>query len=337
MLRFFDGFENYATLLEKWSSIFGGVFAISAGGRFGGNRIHQNYTGGTGYIQKDFDSQPTWIIGFGFKLNTVEARDLLQVADSGTVHMRVNVDAAGKLNVNRAGTVLGTGTTVVTSGVWHFVEVKFTIDDTAGVAVLRLNSVEEINLSAVDTRNGATASANQIRFMHHTGGGTDPVSQYDDIYICDATGSVNNDFLGDCRTVSVLPNANGNSSQLVGNDGNSTDNYLLVDEATPNSDTDYVESSTVGDKDTYNFASHGITVPGTVHGVQTFLHAKRTDAGPRSVCAVARLSSTEVDGANHALGPAYAGFTHVYETKPGGGAWALADIDNAEFGVKVTV
>lgn len=334
MLRFVDGFDNYTALAEKWSSV--GWGGIGAGGRFGGNRLSQNYNGVGGSLIKVLDSQPTWIVGFAFVVRTYQARDFVQVIDNATVHMKCSMDASGYLNLNRNGTVLATGSVQPAVDVWHFCELKVTIHDTLGVAELRLNSIPLFSLTNQDTRNGANASADRIAIMHAAGGGPDPVSQYDDIYICDGQGSVNNDFLSDCRVISLLPNGDGATSQMVGSDGNSVQNYLLVDEATQNGDTDYVESSNVGDKDTYAFANSGLA-SGPVKGVQVCTHGKRTDAGPRSICHVARLSGVEQDGADRVLGSTYVQQLTCFDTKPGGGAWTLADVDNAEFGQKVTL
>jgi hypothetical protein len=153
----------------------------------------------------------------------------------------------------------------------------------------------------------------------------------------DTSGTINNDFKGDCRVEAIFPNGNGNSSVLVGSDGNSTDNYLLVDENPPNSDTDYVESSTVGDKDTYNYGS--ITSAfGVVHGVQICPFVKKTDAGVRSIANVARSSGTEADSASQALAATYGYLPTIKEDDPStpGSRWTVAGVNAAEFGVKVT-
>ena len=73
---------------------------------------------------------------------------------------------------------------------------------------------------------------------------------YDDVYICDTTGSVNNNFLGEL-TVEHLRPASDDTAQFLGSDANSTDNWALVDEAGTYNGADYVASSTVGQRDLY--------------------------------------------------------------------------------------
>src|SRR5437764_673985 len=50
----------------------------------------------------------------------------------------------------------------------------------------------------------------------------------DDLYVCDATGTTNNTFLGDVRVHTLVPSGNGTDSGLTGSDGNQVNNYQLV-------------------------------------------------------------------------------------------------------------
>ena len=226
-------------------------------------------------------------------------------------------------------------TTVLSQDTFYYIELKVTISDSAGVIVLKINGATELNLTSQDTRNGGNATADTITLGAGGQNNSAAIFSYDDLYICDGTGSApDNDFLGDCRVEASLPSGNGNSSQLVGSDADSTNNYLLVDESAPNGDTDYVESSTVGNKDTYAMGNLAST-SGTVYGVQPVPVAKKTDAGSRSIVSVVRLSSTEVDSAAKTLTSSYLILPDVRTTKPGGGAWTITDWNNAEAGVKV--
>jgi len=107
-----------------------------------------------------------------------------------------------------------------------------------------------------------------------------------------------------------------------------------VDETTPNDDTDYVESGTAGDKDTYTYTNLTPTA-GTVYGVQILPYVRKTDAGARSIKSIARHSGTEVDGPEQVLGTSFVYARDIREAKPGGGAWSISDVNGAEFGVKV--
>jgi hypothetical protein len=336
-LRFCDGFDHYAVgdVLAKWTSLATGPASMQTG-RFGSGQA-MRFTALNRQVTKVIDSQATWIVGFAYRSQGFNANQgIIVFIDGAVTHCDLRVDAGGHLFFTRNGTTIGSvGTTVLNTNTWYYLEVKVTISDAAGVAVAKINGVTELNGSSLDTRNAGNATADTVRINSTGGSSVAETTDFDDLYVCDASGSTNNDFLGDVRVEALFPNGNGNSSVLVGSDGNSTDNYLLVDETTP-ATADYVESSTVGDKDTYAYTNPTST-SGSVFGVQVLPYAAKTDAGARSIVSVARLSGTEVDGAAKTLpasgSPGY--LPDIRETKPGGGSWSISDVSNAEFGVKI--
>lgn len=336
-LRFIDSFQHYttATILDKWSALSNSPTVVGTGsGRWGGQSMQQ---GDIDWLVKTIDSQATWIMGVAYIQVAAPQgsfQPIMELRDNGTIHTQLMVRSDGRLETARNGSSLGgISTTSVGTGAWFYIEQLVTIHDTAGVFQVRINGSLEINQSSIDTRNGANSSANQVG-IRGTLGGSNHNWKANDFYACDTSGSApTNTFLGDCRIECLNPDGNGNSSQLVGSDSNSTDNYLLVDEALPN-DADYVESSTPGDKDTYTYANLA-TATGLIYGVQPCLRAQKTDAGSRTIVSVARLSGTEVDSAAVTLGTGIGNFYDIRETKPGGGSWGISDVNSAEFGVKI--
>jgi hypothetical protein len=259
---------------------------------------------------------------------------LLEFRDGTTVQCSLGfVPGTGYFHVYAAGVDLGIASSYLPfDGVWRYFEMKVVIDSSAGSVEVRQDGVVTLNETGIDTQATSNAYVDAVRI------GSSPNISYmdasiDDLYICNGDGSVNNDFLGDISVRALNPNGNGTTSDLVGSDGDSTDNYLLVDETTPDT-ADYVESSTPGDKDTYAFGDLGIA-SGVVYGVQINAYAQKSDAGDRSFVSVARLSGAEEDGAVNILSTTPHYFSEIRETKPGGGAWSIADVDAAEFGFKV--
>lgn len=276
------------------------------------------------------DAQATWYCAFGFQYPAGQASTYMSVRDGTTEHVVFGIVAGFVTATRMPGTLLATSTLPVQPGQWVHLDHRVTIADAGGRVVVKLNGDTVIDFTG-DTRNGANASADRVRL---NGVGAS-YYRFDDVVLCDANGAVNNDHPGDCAVSGLLPNGNGTTSQLVGSDGNSVDNYLLVDDATP-ATADYVESSTVGDKDTYAYPAPTQSA-GTVLGVVVRPYAHKTDAGVRSIVSVARLAAVEVDSAAKTLNATPTYLPDVRETKPGGGAWALGDFGAgaAEFGVKV--
>lgn len=337
-LIFCDSFDHYSTTSQKYDQVTSPEATInSTAGRFGNGLFSDTGRNQGQFVIKAFSTTyTTLIVGFNFQAATAlnSAGIFLGFLESGTVHVDLRNDAGGHLQLTRNGTVLGTGATSLSTGVNYYIEVKVTISDTVGVAEIKINGVAELTLSSQDTRNGGSGVINQLKlgnFANYV------VKYFDDLYVCDTSGSTNNTYLGDVRIESLFPNGNGNYSQFTGSDGNSVDNYLLVDETTPNEDTDYVEDSNVNDIDTYAYTDVTPTT-GSVYGVQILPRARKTDAGSRSIRTVARLSGTDaVDSSDIALSTSYVYLPVIRETKPGGGSWTLTDVNNSEFGTKLTV
>jgi hypothetical protein len=338
-LRFVDSFDHYDDnqIADKYgaqSGVLGSALLIT-GGKHGNGIQH------TGTLESHtiiLDAQAEWYVGFWWSGRMVTNNRLVGFLDGATRHMELMpfggsgtpVTLAAFRNATQVATASLRGTR---EGVWTWFEVYCKIADSGGRFKVIQNGEVIIDFTG-DTRNGGNASADRLIFGGiNAGVGS---GNWDDLYICDASGSApNNTFLGEVRVEALFPTGNGNSSVLVGSDGNSTNNYLLVDETTSPDSADYVESSTPGDKDTYAFGDP-TPASGTVFGVQINPWAAKTDAGVRSIVSVARLSGTETDGPVKTL--LQNDQVYVYDvraTKPGGGAWSLSDVSNAEFGAKI--
>lgn len=330
-LLFCDGFDHYNNLLDKGWIINGGNPFIVAGGRAGSGSLRFGKSRQT----REFPTLPSTVIA-GFALRSAYSFDqtIFYFQYGGTSYLYLTINSLGQLTVYGPGYAY-IGSSVVGAipiNVYKYIEIKDVISATVGSIELRIDGISVFSVSGINT---CASGPEQITSLQ-IGSGADIGAIYwdlDDLYVCDGTGALNNDFLGDVRVQAIYPSGNGTTSNLVGSDGNSTDNYALVDEVVPDG-ADYVESSTVGDKDTYAYGDLGVS--GIVHGVQILPLAVKTDGGIRSITSVARVSGTEEDGASQPLSMSYTYFPDMRNTKPGGGAWTVSDVNSAEFGVKIT-
>lgn len=335
-LLFCDGFDDGLTAL-KWTLVNG--TAITTSGRTGANRL-AFAQGNEAY--HSIVPTTTVIVGHAFVVGSTTAlfvgnRMPAVYGDLGTVeHIGLSVNTDGTIILRRGGTqIADSGAKKLLLNVWYYIELKTTIADAGGTAEVHVNGESWITFTG-DTRNGGTSALiDRIGFIRTGNSGSS--FWVDDFYVCDGTGAANNNFLGDIKVETLYPNGNGNSSQLVGSDGNSTDNYLLVDEAGTPVTTDYTASATVGNKDTYTF-SNLAAAAGPIKGVQVVGYASKSDAGARTAAMVTRSGTTEADGASTALtNGSFAPVYDVRETNPDtGSAWTVGDVNGAEFGIKVS-
>jgi hypothetical protein len=212
---------------------------------------------------------------------------------------------------------------------WHFIECKVTCHATLGEVIIRVDDDEKINVSGVDTINGAAAAiCNQIKW--------DWVSQpkyLDDVVVWDTTGSVNNDFLGgETRCYGLDVSGAGDSAQWTFNGAAS--NHEAVDEVVPNGDTDYNSSNSSGDLDLFHIDNlpAGIT---SVYAVQIIAQARREAGGTADIKLAAKLGGTTAYSGNINLDTTYKRKNWVMETKPGGGSYTPTDVDNLQAGYEL--
>lgn len=329
-LLFMDGFEHYvsADLGEKYEYV--------AAANVGSAQARTGTYSGYGTFGKAVNpTGTTCIVGLGWRATGGGSYIVIGKGGFGSTsywQISLTVEGTGALTVKR-----NDSTTIATApagtfklNVWNHLEFKVVVHDSTGTVDVKVNGATVLSGTGLDTQGVAATGWDTVEFRAQS------VAYFDDIYLCDGNGSQNNDFLGECRVVTMLPST-GNGSNTDFTCSSSTDHGALVDEAAPNDDTDYVYSSTVNHVDSWNYPALGYT--GTIKGVQMSLSAKKTDSGTRAIAAVTRPASTNrVHGTNHYLGTSYAYWMSIWELNPeDSAAWEVADVDGAEFGAKVTV
>jgi hypothetical protein len=341
-LLFVDGFDHYATadVTKKWNGI--GITAptiVATDGRRNSGRIQIPASSSASKLITQGDS---FVVGFAFRFQTtlLNARKIAAFFDSGTTQCELRLNTNGTLSVTRNGTALtnGTSTTALTLNVYDYIEWKVTIANSisAGSCVVRINGVDVIDVAAgQDLQNTANAYANQFTIGNDQTGA--PTVSFDDLYICNQSGSTNNNFLGDCRVDTLYPDADGFYTDGTPSAG--SDHYAMVDE-TPVSTSDYVTLASLNDRDSYSFTSLPALAGQVVYGVQAVAAVDKNDSGLISAATFARSGSSPAvnqDGASTALSTTYTFLRDIYEQNPDTStAWDRDSVNAAEFGVVVT-
>ena len=332
-LLLIESFEALNDIADKYVIENTGVKLENAIVRTGSQSLE---CGANDYCKFPIPASATGVIGFGFYIGGATTQSYIAFfGDSTLEQVSVELDGSNRLTVERGATLLATSEKALLFGKGYFIEIKWSIANSIGADsfVVRVNGETWITLdAATDTQARASNNMDLIQLEGAVG-----TCYFDDLYILDLTGPApTNDFLGDCRVVCLDPDGNGTTSDFVGSDSNSVDNYLHVDETAPDDDTSYVESSTVNHEDLYTFDNLAVT-PDTIFGVQTQAVVKKDDAGARTGKLLARVGGTTYEGA--AFSPsegAYLNVTEIWELNPDdSAAWEEADVNGAEFGIKV--
>ena len=184
--------------------------------------------------------------------------------------------------------------------------------------------------TGIDTKVGTNAYYDTVQFR---GPYSFVTNQYDDIYICDSTGSDNNDFLGNRKVVALRPSAAGDDTDWTPSAGA---NYDAVNEVELDEDTTYVETSTTLDQDLYDYdALADVT---NIQGIQINTEVRVTDAQSYDLNAVIKSGATEDEGSEDTITPTtFVTHTRIAETDPNtSSAWTLSNVNAAQFGIKAT-
>jgi len=281
-LLWIDGFEKYGptgasaspsyVFHQKYNSNADEQhFDILSGSTGKGLKLGSSFT--TPYLTTD----PTIIIGFAFKTPGVDSDgwDVIfglkdAYLDSGSnnfANASIIINSNG-LTTNEISFLVETDVKATSNNVdiqldtWYYLEAKIYKHSTNGTANIKIDGEEVVSFSG-DTYSGSFDHYGMVYFTSEND------RTFDDLYICDGSGSKNNDFLGTCNVKCLSPSsdASGNWTPSTGNDL-----YAVINEDELNSD--YISSNTSNEQtlvelDNFtesNIKGIGITIDSKVTG-----------------------------------------------------------------------
>lgn len=274
-----------------------------------------------------------------WKFTGLGAQQIYAAADSLQIEQfTIRTQADGSLQLRRggAGTVLATSAVgILAVGTWYVIEAKVLVNAGAGTVDIKVDGTSVLSTTGLTTTNTSTGYSGTLTTLSV---GNNGLSAYlDDLVLCDASGTApDNDFLGDCWVEALLPQtdavaAGSNAGWTV---SSGSDHGALVDESTPNDDTDYVSTATATAKDTYNYPS--LASSGTIYGVQTLLYARKTDGALKQIASVLRHSGSDNDGSTKTISTVYRYYPEMKRLNPGTGiAWTTSDVNAVQHGPKL--
>ncbi len=322
---FMDSFDHYgnADFLKKWSA--GSADLQPTVGRRGGGAAF------TPYCYKNFDASLSVVIAgmaVAFAgLHGINNQAIMHFGMGHTRYTRLLCSPAGEIIVmNDLDVVIGrTRPNVITSGAFAYVEFKTIAGTTAGAVEVRVNGKVELSLTNVRTSENPYVSIGLGELFPQG-------LRVDDLYVINTAGTVNNDFLGDCRVDAYMPTSEGATLQWTPvPDGV---HYTTVDD-NPINEADYIETATAGHIDLFGYTDL-VNVPLAVFGVQLNTAIRKTDAGEREFNGVARIGSTNYTGPNLSIYDSTLYRPTIWDVNPAtDSAWTRAEIDAAQFGVQL--
>lgn len=274
-------------------------------------------------MKTDANLSGTSLISFFGDSNTTQHITLTTEATNNYLQVRLG---------SVSGSVLATGSIPFsTLTQWRSINMYVKIADSGGRVVVKVDGSTQIDFTG-DTKNAGTNSTiDGIRMSMASGSSSRALA---DLVVCDGLGSINNTYPGDISCIRRLPNANGNYSQFTGSDGNSTDNYLLVDD-NPTDTADYVYAATSGLKDSYGVEDLPLSATSVV-GVRAVAKCAKSGAGSAGMSVFVRENSTDTFGPDVPLSTSFSWQgDNIREVVPStSAAWTVSDVNSLEIGVR---
>jgi hypothetical protein len=259
---------------------------------------------------------------------------------SDSRHIIITVNTAGWIEVYRgdalattqydfwvtATTKLGdSGAPIIVANAWQHIETKVVLSDTVGSVEVRVEGITVVNLTNVDTINsagGVTASIAQMGIGNSDSGPTMYVKDY---IIWDTTTGFNNNFMGSCQVLKIIPDAD---VALNWTPSAGTTGYNLINEVTPDDDGSYISAPTPAPA-AYKCSLSDLPITVTsVRGVMPIHRSRKTDAGDGNIQVGAISGASTGLGADRPITTAYTYWWDIFDTDPAtAAAWSRTSVN----------
>jgi hypothetical protein len=200
---------------------------------------------------------------------------------------------------------------------------------------VRLNGVQVLNLSGLDTQNTTNAWFEALWF-NGPAAPTGTSLQIDDFFVANTaagTGLVPfNAFVGDCRVLTLYAAADAATQQWTPLSGA---NWSQVRETRNDGDTTYNATATVGAVDSFTFQQ--LPANFDVLAVQVVGSYRRDDAGARTITQQLTSTGTVANGAAYVLPSSYVYCYDIWTVDPHtSAAWTLGAVNAVAAGYTLT-
>lgn len=361
-LLFSDSFDSYGAIGDlitctKYVANNNGVVLSGGAGKWGGNALGCSaYYTPCGMQTRTIGALVTNTLYFGFWYKQIglpngdptggygySGLGIPQTLNSQMTVLTTSSSGAGVLpgslalcQLGNGGNVLARGTSVITDGAWHWIEMAISLSSTSsGWAKVYVDSILQINYSGATMSSAAITLGGTISIasmQNQNGNGV--TGWYDDFICYDNTGA-NPDFngtnfpLGPRRICMLSPSADGDSTQFSPLTG--TAHYAMVNGGYAS--TNFVSDSNTGDIDLYKFPALPYT-PAKVNAVVASYWAQNAGGGQANLTpkiktggTVASGSTTPLPTSNNTL------VQQTFLTDAGGAGWTGTSVNTMQAGM----
>lgn len=251
------------------------------------------------------------------------------ISNQPQIYFTQGIDGSISVRNFISGIIGTTAAAALSLGTWSFLEVQAKCHLNAGTCIIRVNNTQVLSLSNIRTIDDTYCAAG-FNGLQLGDVGDANEAMYDDLYIA---GGDNEAFYGDLVIETLYPSGNGAVNEWRGNDGNTVDNYLLVNEVGTPSGSGYVRTSINDQRDIYQLSNLATLAAGIV-GVDHSVHIGRDSDTPAQMRMLSRGNS---DTATEPLTVNTGSHTQHFAlaTNPEtGSAWTVAEVNALQTGIQ---
>lgn len=221
---------------------------------------------------------------------------------------------------------------------WYTVEMYVEISTTRsiedGSIHIKVNGVDILNETNVSTTNIIAADqwATILRLSGPPGAGTNYITLYDDIVICDSTTS-----LTDASIIRGIPSAVGANNNWDP-DPSTKETYECVDDvgAQATVETDYIIALGTGGKETFPITIDSTAAVTNVESISVRTRSRRAGAtSAYKIIPILRSGGVDYEKVSQNLSDDFEEYLGIWEQNPNTSLdWSASDLNNIEVGVK---
>jgi hypothetical protein len=248
-------------------------------------------------------------------------------------HVYTIVDPSGNIVAYRhdsGGDVLlgSTANPVLIANAWQHMETKVVLDAVAGSIEVRIEGVSVLNLAGIRTTSngvGVVASCQNVSVLNAISAQS-VVYYIKDFIIWDSTTGFNNNFMGSCQVMKIIPDADValNWTPSAGGTG-----FNLINEVTPDDDGSYISAPAPGIPAAYKCSLSDLPITVTsVRGVMPVHRSRKTDGGDGNIQIGAISGASTGLGVDRPITTAYTYYWDIYDADPAtAAAWSRVSVN----------
>lgn len=265
-INWMDNFNIYGTDVNRAARMLNGVYAETTRADLqvdpdptATGQVLRKYGGGLGGdLRKVLPVARTtvgalgriWFSSLPSAVGDAECPTIFSFRDTNNIiHIQVTIDPSGNIRVVRQdGGVqvqIGiTGTPVIVANAWKHIEAKVFLDAAVGTVEIRVEGIAVLVIGPVRTTNnvgGAILSCQQVA-QQSCQDGAGPIMYLKDYIIWDTTTGFNNNFMGSCQVMKIIPDGDVALNWIPSAGGTG---YNLINEVTPDDDGSYIAATAV--------------------------------------------------------------------------------------------